>query len=95
MKFTRKSSSDITLENGKSKIKLLPITIMPDPNNVGRVARIYVVKQVLYDSAKNPIRRGQELALSFPPEKINAKEYTWHREQGEPCQISMRTQRGI
>ncbi len=90
MTFTKKSSSDILLENGRSKIKLLPITVMPDPQNEGRVARIFVVKQVLHDSATNPIRRGQEIALSFPPEKINAKFYTWNRDAKEPCQIPMR-----
>ena len=90
MTFTKKSSTDITLVNGQSKIKVLPITVMPDPHNAGRVARIFVVKQVIHDSAGNPIKRGQEIALSFPPEKINAKSYTWHTAQKEPCQIPMR-----
>lgn len=93
MKIICKASSDITLENGTSRIKLLPITMQPDIENAGRVVKVFVVKHVIRDTAGNPIRRGQQIALSFPPEKVNAKEYVWHKEQGEPCQINMRTKR--
>jgi hypothetical protein len=90
MKIICKSTSDITIENGSSRIKVLPVTIMADPYNKGRVAKIYVVKRVERDNAVNSIIPGQQIALSFPPERLNAKSYQWHREQGEPCQIDMK-----
>jgi hypothetical protein len=90
MKYIKKSSDNIVLENGTSRIRVRPVCVMPDPNNIGRMARVFHVEQVMRDSAKNPIRRGQQIALSFPPAKINASEYRWHPENGEPCQISMR-----
>lgn len=90
MKIIYKSSSDIAIENGSSRIKVLPVTTMADPYNKGRVAKIFVVKRVEVDTASNPIVPGQQIALSFPPEKLNAKSYQWHRSQGEPCQIEMK-----
>ena len=90
MKIICQSSSDIAIENGKSRIKVLPVTTMPDPYNAGRVAKIFVVKRVEIDTAQNQIIPGQQIALSFPPSKINAKEYRWNREQGEPCQLDMK-----
>ena len=90
MKIIRKRNDHVTLINGRSEIRVLPVTRLDDPHNEGRVVEIFVVRNVIRDTAANPISRGKEIALSFPPEKINAKEYQWHRDQGEPCQVEMR-----
>lgn len=79
MKYQLKDGREI-IENGKSKLRVGTLEIVPDPKDRDRAVRIFVVQEVMMASDMNKpgsIGAGALLALSFPKEKINAKEYQW------------------
>ncbi len=79
------------LENGESKLRVTTMDIRPSPTTPGRVMRIFVVSEVLRVTPTNPIRYGAALAISFPPEKINAQSYRWKTEDpNEECMVPIK-----
>lgn len=74
------------IENGKSLVRVHLITRKPSDISPGRTLKIFEVCEVMRTHDKNPIVVGNHLALSFPNEKLNAKEYKWYTEGWEEAQ---------
>ena len=89
MKYYAKGSKEF-IDNGSSKIRVATVQQIPSPNSKDRVLRIFSVQESLKDSPTNLIEVGTLIALSFPPDKANSKEYKWKR--GEECQVKFNIQ---
>lgn len=76
-----KKNGDEYVQNGRSLVKVHSLAIVADPYNPGRVGRVVAVKEVVKINDRNPICPGFQFCLSIPKERINAKEYTWKRDE--------------
>lgn len=78
----------ILLQNGKSTVR---VVLMGEPvfspkTHPGKVIKIFNVQEVIKTSPTNTrIAPGHLLALQFPKDKANAKEYVWPK--GEEAQV--------
>lgn len=90
MRYYKKDGKEY-LENGKSKIRVTTMDQRPSPVTAGRILKFLAVNEVIAISPLNPIRHGSVLALSFPPEFINANDYEWFRDgRDEECQVAIK-----
>lgn len=79
------------IENGDAKVRVTTMDVRPSPTSVGRIIRFVVINEVLRPSERNPIRIGSALALSFPPDKVNADSYRWFLDDpGEECMVPIK-----
>lgn len=79
MKYYLKDGKEI-VENGRSKVRVQTMFRMPSPIfKDSRTVRVMGVLEVITKAEGNAIEPGHHIALSFPNEKINAKEYEWKR----------------
>jgi hypothetical protein len=85
-----KSKGQEFLENGRSTLHVTTMDTKPSPTSTGRVMKLLVVNEVVSTSQTNPIRQGVVLALSFPPEKLNAAAYEWGRFGPEETQVPLK-----
>ncbi len=74
-----KAGSDEFIENGRSLVRVGRILTFPSPLSSGRVVRVFEVIQIVRENPMNPLPRGSLLAMSFPSEHVNAKEYQWYK----------------
>ncbi len=83
-----KQGSDEFIVNGKSKLRVGRLIVLPSPITEGRVVRVFEILERVRVNPKNPSPpRGAMLALSFPQQWVNANAYTWDR--GEECQVPL------
>jgi hypothetical protein len=75
-----KTGSDEFVENGRSLVRVGRVLCFPSPISPGRVVRVFEVLQIIRANPTNPLPRGALLALSFPSEHVNAKEYEWYKQ---------------
>lgn len=86
MTYLKKNGHEY-VENGRSRVRVRTVLHKPSPLQPGRVLKVLEVVQVLKVTEDNPIIEGNYIALSFPPEKVNATRYTWNK-PGEDWQES-------
>lgn len=73
------------IENGKSLVRVGLLGLQPSPLQEGRTVKIFDVVEVVKFNHENPLPRGAILAMSFPNEKVNLKEYKWYEGGWEEC----------
>lgn len=67
------------LESKGSLLQVGPVMVMDDPTDKARTVRVFEVLQCVRKHPSNPSPpRGALLAISFPSEHVNAREYEWH-----------------
>lgn len=77
------------VENGKSLVRVGLVTLKPSPLQEGRTLKVFEVVEVIKTHPTNPIIPGHHLALSFPNEKLNTKEFSWFNHGWEECQVPL------
>lgn len=80
------------VENGTAKLKGATIQLINHPQRDDRMVRIFAVQSVVRQSDTNPIEEGALLGLSIPKANINARDYTWKRDEEKmtPLKIELR-----
>lgn len=76
------------VENGNSVLRVGLIEHITEFNEPGRVVKVLAVIEVKQQSETNPIRVGSAIALSFPEEHANSKDYVWA--SGEKAQVPLK-----
>jgi len=77
--FKPPGSNDEFIANGLSVVRVGRVLAYPSPIAPGRTIRVFEVLQVIRENPKNPVPRGSMLALSFPNEHVEAREYEWYK----------------
>lgn len=80
MKYWRELGNEF-VENGRSKIRGTTIQLINHPQNSERMLRVFAVQDVIRQSDTNLILSGALIGLSIPKQNINAREYTWQRDE--------------
>lgn len=80
MRYYKQLGEEV-LENGRAKLKGATIQLINHPQNDERMVRIFAVQTVVRQSDTNPIEEGTLLGLSIPKTDINARDYTWDRDE--------------
>lgn len=78
------------VENGNSVLRVGLMEHITEFNEPGRVVKVLAVIEVKRESESNPIRVGDAIALSFPEEHANSKDYVWAK--GERSQVALKVQ---
>lgn len=78
------------VENGNSVLRVGLMEHITEFSEPGRVVKVLAVIEVKQSSETNPIRVGDAIALSFPEEHANAKDYVWAK--GERSQVPLKVQ---
>lgn len=62
---------------GRSQVRVALISHVSSPHIPGRIIKMLHVQEVVKQNPSNPIGAGSILAISFPENKANCKEYEW------------------
>lgn len=88
MRYWRELGEEF-VENGASKVRGATIEVIEHPHGQDRHIRIFTIQEVIKSCETNPILPGMMLGLSFPTEKINSRDYTWHKGEERMCPLKL------